>query len=306
MCSETTTAIFKDHRKGQLVKKLPLICLVTSLLLSTACLAGSPVWKISKDKESLFIGGTFHLLTQSDYPLPLAFDTAYQNSTSIFLETDIKALQSPEYAGLMMQTLMQPAGKTLENTLSPSTYQSLKKFLSAREIPVENFSPYTPTGVALTISLLALQKLGFRPDLGVDQHFSNKASKDGKRIEGLETPSEHIAFLSDLGKGQEDEFILKTIKDIEQMSDIMNTLKEAWRSGDNKKLSSMAIKDIQKEFPEVYASLLTNRNEAWMIKIEKMLKTQSVEFVLVGAMHLAGEDGLITQLKNRGYTIENL
>lgn len=246
------------------------------------------------------------MLSETDHPLPQAFATAYKKSASIFLETDIDALSAPENAALMMKALMQPQGKTLASVLSPDTYEQLKRFLSTRGMAIDAFTSYTPTGVALTVSLMELQKLGLRPDLGVDQHFSNKAKKDGKRVNGLESPSEHISFLSDLGKGKEDEFILKTLKDIKQMPEAMTTLKSAWRSGDNKTLSMIAVNEIEKEFPKVYETLLTSRNNRWLVKIEKMLKTTETEFVLVGALHLAGEDGLLTQLKKRGYKIENI
>ena len=43
-----------------------------------------------------------------------------------------------------------------------------------------------------------------------------------------------------------------------------------------------------------------------MPQIEDMLKTSEVEFIMVGAMHLAGEDSVLTQLKAQGYSIEKL
>ena len=53
----------------------------------------------------------------------------------------------------------------------------------------------------------------------------------------------------------------------------------------------------------MYKSLIADRNDAWLPKIEAMLKTREVEFVLVGALHLAGDDGLLSQLATRGYKV---
>ena len=61
-----------------------------------------------------------------------------------------------------------------------------------------------------------------------------------------------------------------------------------------------------KEFPELYKSLLVDRNVSWLKYIERMLTTADVEFVLVGALHLIGEDGVLQQLKARGYAITRL
>ena len=48
--------------------------------------------------------------------------------------------------------------------------------------------------------------------------------------------------------------------------------------------------------------LLDERNARWLARLEPMLKAGRC-FVAVGAIHLAGEDGLLNQLSRRGYRI---
>lgn len=45
---------------------------------------------------------------------------------------------------------------------------------------------------------------------------------------------------------------------------------------------------------------MVSRNSNWLPEIKKMLATPEVEFILVGAAHLAGDDGLLSQLKSSG------
>jgi len=54
------------------------------------------------------------------------------------------------------------------------------------------------------------------------------------------------------------------------------------------------------------AALILNRNSAWIPVIETYLTTEPIEFVIVGMGYLYGPDGLLTQLKNKGYTIKQL
>jgi hypothetical protein len=63
---------------------------------------------------------------------------------------------------------------------------------------------------------------------------------------------------------------------------------------------------MQQDFPEVYQTLLVERNEAWMPQLEAMFASKEVEFVLVGALHLAGKDGVLAKLGARGYRITQL
>ena len=37
-----------------------------------------------------------------------------------------------------------------------------------------------------------------------------------------------------------------------------------------------------------------------------MLTTPEVEFVLVGALHLVGEEGVLSKLEAKGYTVKHL
>ena len=62
---------------------------------------------------------------------------------------------------------------------------------------------------------------------------------------------------------------------------------------------------LKKEFPDVYNQLIVKRNNAWVPKIEVFFKTKEVELILVGALHLVGDEGIIALLASRGYDIQS-
>ena len=81
-------------------------------------------------------------------------------------------------------------------------------------------------------------------------------------------------------------------------------MREAWLHGDNSLLASVSrLEELKTEDPLTYGALLTNRNTAWLPVIEQMFNSEEVELVLVGALHLAGEDGLLKLLSDRGYQV---
>jgi hypothetical protein len=51
------------------MKKI-LLGMALVLLICTPSWAESSVWKIQKDNSVMYLGGTFHLLRPSDFPLP--------------------------------------------------------------------------------------------------------------------------------------------------------------------------------------------------------------------------------------------
>ena len=267
--------------------------------------ADSPVWKVVKGDNQLFIGGTIHVLTQTDYPLPLSFEKAYSRSVRLVFETDMQKINSQEFQKVMLSKLIYSDGRNLLQVLNDDTYQDLEQYCTSRGVPMVNILNFKPGMVAITLTLIELQRLGLL-GAGVDDFFRLRALNDQKELGQLETAEEQLAFLSTLGDGQENEMIAYTLRDIKKLPVLMESLKDAWRRGDVRKLEEVGITPFKKDFPEVYDELIVNRNNAWMPQVEAMLKTKEIEFVLVGALHLVGDEGLIAQLAVRGYDIRML
>ena len=285
-------------------KVFPLLSLLL-LFSSLPVNADSPVWQVEKNGNLTFIGGTFHVLTAADYPLPAAFEKAYQQSSLVVFETDIEKLESPKFQQAMLRELSYSDGRNLQQVLRPETYLALSEYFSARGIPIASVINYKPGLVATLMTVIELQRLGLVGE-GVDTYFSAKATRDQKQRGQLETVDEQIQFIANMGAGKEDELLAFNMADLEKLPALWQSMKDSWRSGDMPRLYQDTGISLKNDFPEIYQSLLVERNDAWMPQIEAMLNTKEVEFVLVGALHLAGEDGLLSRLTARGYKVRQL
>ncbi len=275
------------------------------VLFSVQVYAGSSVWIVEKGANRLFIGGTIHLLTESDYPLPAAFEKAYNGAVKVILETDMQKLNSPEFQSAMMRELSYSDGRNLKQELNQETYAALENFFTMRGIPMVRIIGFKPGMVSITMTVMELQRLGL-VGIGVDAYYSAKSIDDRKPLGQLETVEAQIAFIANMGAGRVDEMLIYTLADIDKLPELMNAMKHAWRQGDLTQLKAIGITPFENEFPNMYKALIADRNDAWLPKIEAMLKTREVEFVLVGALHLAGDDGLLSQLATRGYKVRQL
>ena len=287
------------------MKNTIMRCVLIGLLIISvpAVHADSPVWKIVKGDKQLYIGGTIHILTQADYPLPQTFETAYKNAAVLVFETDLQKLKTPEFQQLLMSKVVYSDGRSLKTELSDATYQELEEHLASRGLPLGNLVNFKPGMVAITMTIIELQRLGLI-GTGVDEFFSLRAINDHKELGQLETMHEQLEFMATMGQGREDELITRTLRDIRQLPTMLQDIKDAWRRGDNRKLKEVAITPFKRDFPNVYNNLIVRRNDAWIDKIEAMLETQEIELVLVGALHLVGDDGLLEKLAARGYKIQ--
>jgi len=79
----------------------------------------------------------------------------------------------------------------------------------------------------------------------------------------------------------------------------------AWRMGDIAYLEENLLADIA-NYPELYESIVADRNRNWANTIDKLLGDDEDYLVIVGALHLIGEDGVPQLLESRGYTVNQL
>ncbi len=277
-----------------------------SLLLGASVQADTSVWRVSSGSNSLYIGGTVHLLRPSDYPLPEEYEEAYLDSEELYFETDIVAMTSDmSIQARMLERLMYQDERSLKTVLSDEAYSALNDYAGTTGLPLIMLEKMKPGLVVSTLQVLEFQKMGFTPQ-GVDAYFSSRAMGDGKSMGALETIDEQIGFIEAMGQGNESEFILMSIADLQESEAVMGQMISAWRSGNADELQELFVDDMRVRAPELYDSLLLQRNLKWMPQIEAMLQDDDKEFVLVGAAHLVGSEGLLEMLEAKGFEIRQL
>lgn len=267
--------------------------------------ADSAVWQITSGSNSVYLGGTVHLLRPSDYPLPEEYEQAYQNSSRIYFETDLSAMSDLSVQTQMLQQLTYQDGRSLKGVLSNEAYAALSDYTNEVGASLMMMEKFKPGMVVSTLQVMEFYRIGFTPE-GVDAYFNARAISDAKFIGQLETVMEQIGFLASMGEGNESEFILLSLRDLEETADLMDGMIAAWRSGNNSELADLFVKEMKNEAPELYNSLLRQRNLNWIPQIDQMLRDNGTEFVLVGAAHLVGDEGLLKLLEAKGYQVTQL
>lgn len=284
-------------------RKLFTASILAMLVLSS--FAASPVWKISAEENHIYVGGTVHLLSKEDFPLPGAFEKAYLGSQVIYFEVDITEVSSMEFAQKLMVKNMYMGDDDITKHLKAETINRLKEFLQSKNMTLDSLKKMKPGFLTLMLATAEMQRLGMA-ETGVDQIYNDRAIRDKKRTGALETADEQLAFISNMGDGNADELIIHSIEELGELTNVMNQTKEAWRKGDLKGLEDAALDTWKDNFPELYHELLVGRNNNWLPQIKALLKTKETEFVLVGALHLSGESGVIAQLQKAGFTVQQL
>jgi uncharacterized protein YbaP (TraB family) len=294
-------------------RRLTLAWLVAALVAATLSVpaAQTPpqaasgrgfIWEIARDGRTGWLVGSLHLATPEFYPLPASMEQAFARADTLMEEIDMDDAASPEFAGVVLSKAMYPAGTTFESQVSKETFTRASEWLARAGLPVAAFQQMKPWMVSLTVQALALQRLGFDPAHGIDKHYRDGATRDGKRFVALETAAEQIDFLDRLSATTQDVMLRESLESIDTELAEIKALAAAWRAGDAAAVERIALSGFA-DAPEVYKSLLVDRNHRWMPEIESCVQTRAC-FVVVGAAHLVGPDGLVALLRARGYSVE--
>jgi uncharacterized protein YbaP (TraB family) len=285
------------------MKRLLLLLTSISLLIGTS-FAQSSVWTVEGKGNTLYLGGTIHILSPEDYPLPSEFDSAFAWSDIIVFETDIKKMEEPAVIQKMMSLAMYQDDRTLQGELSAEAYSLLEKKCSEVNVPLAGMQQFKPTMVLLLYTVTKMQQSGNTSD-GVDQFYLAKALSNEKGLLYLETIESQLEFL--FGEEGEDESlsVLQFFDDQDKWDNNLDELKAAWLDGEEKVFKNLQ-KEMRKEYPEIYQKMVVDRNENWISQIENYLDDERVEFILVGALHMHGPDGVLGMLKKEGYKIKQV
>lgn len=278
---------------------------VASTLGHTQAASRNFLWKISGRQTVVYLVGSVHMLTKDYYPLSPALDAAFKDSDLLVEEADLGELLSTESQFRMLTRGMLPSDQSLEKVVSPGTFAEASKRVGGLGLPIEPLQRFKPWMLALTLEGLEWQKAGFDADLGLDKHFYDRAHADRKPIQGLETADYQISRFDGMTFEQQDRLLADTLKGLDSEMGNVSTLADAWKAGDAPAVERIVLADLEQD-PAMYQRLLVERNQNWMPKIEALFFRRGHAFVVVGAAHLVGPDGLLTLLKDKGYAVEQL
>ena len=266
------------------------------------------LWKVSDADNSVYLLGSFHLLKQEDYPLPKEIDAAFDDAESLVFEVDPREMTAPETATTIRKYAAYEEGQSLSTVLPKPTLDKLGNLVSLTGGSVQTLEQSEPWMVSLSLVLGITNAMGFKAELGLDRHLMERAAKAGKPTSGLETIEAQMKAMDTVPYAEQasglDEFLDDPKKAIQQMQDMHGW----WRSGDVAKLDGEMRAEMANKTPESYKLLDVDRNDAWLPKIEARLKDSKSDdtLVVVGTLHLLGEDGLVEKLRAKGYAVERV
>ena len=280
-----------------------LLPLLLWLLLPLNAFADPAFYRISKGNEQHWLLGSIHAGKPSLYPLPDPVERAWQQSHALVMEVDMTHISQAQWQEMGAITRLVD-GKTLKDHLPIDLYRRTLIAAGQNGLTEAMLAPLRPWFAAITLTQAALERTGYRGEFGVDQHFAKRANDGGKPIVGLETLLEQLGYLASVGDNQT-LMLESTLDELPELEKGFTEVMAAWQNGDQATLINLLKEEMAP--PKLQAwleqTLLAERNRNW---VKKWPGLPNESFIVVGALHLYGDQGLIALLEQQGWRVTPL
>lgn len=280
-----------------------LLPFLLCLLLPLSAFADPAFYKVSKGDQQHWLLGSIHAGKPSLYPLPDPIERAWLQSRALVLEVDLTHISQQQWQEMGAITRLVD-GKTLKEHVPLDLYRRTIIAAGQNGLTENMLAPLRPWFAAITLTQAALERTDFSSALGVDQHFAKQAGDSGKPIIGFETLLEQLGYLASVGDNQT-LMLESTLDELPELERGFREVMKAWEEGDEATLinllkSEMAPPKLQAWLEQ---TLLAERNHNWL---KKWFTLPNESFIVVGALHLYGDQGLLALLEQQGWRITPL
>ncbi len=258
------------------------------------------LWSIEGESNRVYLLGSVHLLPHGARALPDVVTAAYRTSDLVVFESDLFLIGSVEYEADELAQARYPAGQTIHDEISPELMALAREKVDALGLPMGILQRYRPWFFAQTLATAQFAHDGFPLDNGVDVRLYKEAVKDVKLTDGLTPPDEHLRFFAGLSPEQNENFLRSALTDLQDSRAEISRILDIYNNANLGLLETLA-REMKQQTPSLYQRLVADRNQEWIPAIAEYRKQKGNVLVVVGALHLVGNEGLLELFRQQGW-----
>ncbi|MBK9108943.1 MAG: TraB/GumN family protein [Saprospiraceae bacterium] len=280
------------------------IATLLSILFLQPILSGQEqglLWKVEHPQtaKKAYVFGTIHLIPAKHFFLPSGLDSAFEQSSKIFMEIDMDDMENLGKIFGIMDKLFMEDGLSLEDLVNEQDYKLIETHFDNLGMPLSLLKRMKPLLLSALSGTegnpMALKDGSFK---SYEFELAEMSKQKNKSLEGLETLDFQISLFDSIPYTVQAKMLMESIQ---APSDKMDELYNIYRAQDIGKM----VHGIESEDPNLkpyLEMLIFKRNQSWVPIIEAEMQ-KGISLFAVGAGHLGGSKGLLQLLKHKGYML---
>lgn len=262
---------------------------------------GSVLWSVTnpRNEKVSYILGTCHMIDSSQLAFPVNLIKGLIDRSQ-YIWVEVSKAQSGRFVYLMQENMIADStAPKLPGCLTPEYQRKLDEIIDSSKFLLPYIKPNLHLLKPQALVVLLEQELfvkkipnGGLPNFFMDAYFEEYAKETEKGILSFETVTQQMQWLM-----QPNLDFSEAVKKLESCIDLFYVPRmDVWET-----YRSQQIAQISAIFDNQDLHISRNRNMARRLDIS--MESYAL-FVMVGAAHLGGENGILNLLDQKGYIIK--
>lgn len=291
------------------IKRMTLAAL---LVVVTSVGAWSQLlWRVNGNNAAgtSYLFGTHHVAPAAMIDSVVGLPEAIATVDQVMVEVENGDLTSSDAQIKMVNHALAPADSVLTALYTPDELAVVRDAATPLLPPPLTFDMMVYMKPVMLSTLMQTQSSAryfpdYDPDLQIDAAVQRRVAERNIPVYSLETVDDQIELLFDTPIRLQAEDLLEMCRNDSVIAETAQEMAELYRQQDLFALWQLMTDEEDGEYdPADLDRLIFGRNRKWAERLAIELP-QHATLVAVGAGHLPGEQGLISLLRNRGYTVE--
>ena len=265
---------------------------------------GPAIWVATDFDSTLYLFGTVHLLPDDLVWQREDMRQAFADSGTIFFEVDTGPESQVQGTVLTTSLGLRSDGLRLSDRLDNYQLNLMEAAANNGDLTIAALDGMQPWLAAEYLTFAAAQNAGLSAALSADEALKSRAAREGKNVIYLESLETQIRASAELPEFIQIRILTETLERFNALGLDATNIAEQWAVGGTDYLTDQLIRPMKSREPEVFNNLLRDRNRAWANKIARFMEDSGTGFVAVGTAHLLGEQSLLSELREQGYSVQ--
>ena len=276
------------------------------------------LYKVTKagSDNVIYLFGSIHMADDRAYPMNDAIMEAYNSSDYLAVEFDTIAYTSDYQRQTEdLKLLMYQDGTKISDHISKEVYDAMVQYLKNNNMYTSIYDVYKPALFYSLVTQISGNKSGLDSNKGIDAYFLKNAHKNNKNILEVESSSFQYNLLASFSDRFYEVIIMSSIVGEKLETEALKNMYEGWLKGDAKVLEQSdtdelenidleGYEDIKSEVKRFNEEMITKRNASMLKTVEGYFNDGKKTFVVVGAAHVVGDNGIAKGMEKDGYKVE--
>ena len=265
-------------------------------------------YEVSGGENTVYLMGSIHVGEEEMYPLHPSVEEAFAASDVLVMEIDLDNLNEMAAAQEMMEFAMYNDGITMRDEIPEETFQELLSYAEPLGIGEEILDLFRPWYGTMLLTEIAVEESTLSQEYGVEMYFLDQ--KEDREVIGLESVSEQLLPFTLLSQESQQRYLEETLAEMENVEEQLQEMIGNWKEGDLEYFENLRRESIEEvgteSFQQTQIAMLDDRDQNMAEEIRELLESDGEQtyFIVVGSLHLVGENSIPYNLEGMGYQLE--